>query len=55
MRFATPNTVPAEMLAVSVPCPKQSVVPLPSSIAVNPGSVRPTNSVCVERMPLSMP
>ena len=51
--FATPNVVPPTVPATCVPCPWQSVVPRPSEIEVNPAAIRPVNSLCVARMPVS--
>ena len=42
--FATPNDEPATVPATCVPCPLQSSVPRPSSIADQPGTTRPERS-----------
>ena len=51
--LAMPYVVPRMVAETCGPCPWQSVVPLPSLIAVKPLPTRPVNSTCVARMPVS--
>ena len=51
---ATPQVEPPTVPATWVPWPLQSFVPLPSETAVKPASMRPVNSLWLERMPVSM-
>ncbi len=52
--LATPHFAPPTVPATCVPCPLQSFVPLPSLIAEKPLVARPSNVLCVMRMPVSM-
>ena len=52
--LATPYVVPPIVPATWVPWPLQSVVPLPSLIAVKPLLTRPVNSWCDASSPVSI-
>src|SRR5438093_7764429 len=52
--LATPYVEPPTVPATCVPCPLQSLVPLPSLTAVNAPLALPPNCECEVRMPVSM-